>query len=40
MSLQSDDMQNIWIEGYSYGGDNTFTKLFTQKILNEEGQKQ
>ena len=40
MNLQSDDMQNIWIKGSSYGGDNTFMKLFTQKILNKEGLKQ
>ena len=40
MNLQSDDMQNIWIEGSSYGGENAFTKLFTQKILSKEGLKQ
>ena len=39
MNLRSDDMQNIWIEGSSDGGDTTFTKLFTQKILNKEGVK-
>ena len=32
MNVQSDDVQNVW--------DNSFTKLFTQKILNKEGQKQ
>ena len=40
MNLLSNDMQNMWIEGSSYGGDNTFMKLFTQKILNKEGLKQ
>ena len=39
MNLQSDDMQNIWIER-SYGGENAFTKLFTQTILSKEGLKQ
>ena len=38
--MQSDDVQNIWIGGSSYRGDNSFTKLFTQKILNKNGQKQ
>ena len=37
MSVQSDDMQNIWVKGSSYWGDNTFTELFTQKILDKEG---
>ena len=37
MSVQNDDMQNIWVEGSSYWGDNTFTELFTQKILDKEG---
>ena len=40
MNLQSDDMQNIWIERSSYGGENAFTKLFTQTILSKEGLKQ
>ena len=40
MNVQSDDVRNIWIGGSSYRGDNSFTKLFTQKILNKEGQKQ
>ena len=40
MNMQSDDVQNIWVEGPSYGGDNTFTELFTQKILDKEGLKQ
>ena len=43
MNVQSDDVQNIWIKGSSYPGENTFTnftKLFTQKILNKEGLKQ
>ena len=40
MNVQSDDLRNIWIEGSSYRGDSTFTKLYTQKILNKEGLKQ
>ena len=40
MNVQSDDVRTIWIGGSSYRGDNSFTKLFTQKILNKEGQKQ
>ena len=40
MNLQSDDVRGIWIGGSFYQGDNSFTKLFTQKILNKEGQKQ
>ena len=40
MNVKSDDVQNIWIEGPSYRGGSTFTKLFTQKILNKEGSKQ
>ena len=40
MNLQNHDVQNIWIEGSSYRGENTFTKLFTQKVLNKEGLKQ
>ena len=39
MNLLSNDMQSIWIEGSSYGGDNTLI-MFTQKILNKEGLKQ
>ena len=39
MNVQSDYMQNIWIGGSCYRGDISFTKLFTQKILNKEGQK-
>ena len=37
---ESDDVRVIWIEGSSNRGDNTFTKLFTQKIQNKEGLKQ
>ena len=37
MNVQSDDVRNIWIGGSSYRGDNSFTKLFIQKILNKEG---
>ena len=40
MNVQSDDLQNIWVEGPSYRGDNTFTELFAQKIPNKEGLKQ
>ena len=40
INVQSDDVRNVWIRGSSYGGDNSFKKLFTQKILNKEGQKQ
>ena len=40
MNVQRNDMRNLWIEGSSYRGENTFTKLFTQKILNKEGLKQ
>ena len=40
MNGQSDDAQYIWIKGSSYPGENTFTKSFTQKILNKEGLKQ
>ena len=40
MNVQSDDVRNIWIEGSSYRGDNTFTKLFTQRIMNKESLKQ
>ena len=37
MNVQNNDVQNRWVEGSSYREDNTFTKLFTQKILDEEG---
>ena len=40
MNMQSDDVQNIWVEGPLYWGDNTFTELFTQNILDKEGLKQ
>ena len=40
MSVPSDDVRNVWIGGSSLRGDNSFTKLFTQKILNKEGQNQ
>ena len=40
MNLQNDDVQNIWVEGPSYRGDNTFAELFTQNILNKEDSKQ
>ena len=39
MNVQSDDMRNRWVEGPLYRGDNTFTELFTQKILDIEGLK-
>ena len=35
MNVQSDDVPNIWFEGPLYWEDNTFTKLFTQKILEK-----
>ena len=40
MNVQSDDLQNVWIGESSYQGDSSSMKLFTQKILNKEGQKQ
>ena len=40
MKVQSDDVRKIWIVGSSYRGDDSFTKLFTQKILNKEDEKQ
>ena len=40
MNVQSDDVRNIWVEGPSYWGDNTFMELFTQKILDKESLKQ
>ena len=40
MKVQSDDVQNIWVEGPSYWEDNTIAELFTQKILDKEGLKQ
>ena len=40
MNVQSDDVRNEWIGGCFYRGDNSFTNLFTQKIMNKEGQKQ
>ena len=40
MNVQSDDVQNIWIGGSSCRRDNSFMKLFTQKVLNKKGQKQ
>ena len=40
MNVQSDDVRNIWLEGPSYWGDNTFTELFTQNILGKESLKQ
>ena len=33
MNVQSDDVRNIWVEGPSFSEDNTYTELFTQKIL-------
>ena len=37
--MESDDVRNRWVEGPSHRGDNTFTELFTQKILDKEGLK-
>ena len=39
MNLQSHDVLNRWVEGLYLGG-NTFTELFTQKILDKECLKQ
>ena len=30
MNVPSDDVRNIWIGGYSYRGDNSFTKFYTR----------
>ena len=40
MNVQSDYVRNIWVEGPSYRGGNTFTERFTQNILDKEGLKQ
>ena len=40
MNAQSDDVRNRSVEGPLSRGDYTFTELFTQKILDEEGLKQ
>ena len=40
MNVQSDDVRKLWVEGPSYRRDNTFTELFTEKILDKEGLKQ
>ena len=40
MNVQSDNVRNIWVEGPSFWGHNSFKELFTQKILNKEGLKQ
>ena len=37
MNVHSDDVQNIWVEGTSHLGDNTFTELFTHKKLSHLG---
>ena len=39
MNVQS-DVWNIWVEGPSYWGDNSFMELFTQNTLDKEGLKQ
>ena len=36
MNVPSDDVGNIWVEGPSYWGDNTFTELFTKNIPDKE----
>ena len=36
ISVQSDDVWNVWIEGPSYWGSNTFMQLLTQKILDKK----
>ena len=40
MNVQKDDVQNICVERPLYSGDNTFTELFTENILDKEGLKQ
>ena len=40
MNVQNDDVRNRWVEEPSYRGDNTFTELLTQNILDKEGLKQ
>ena len=40
MNMQSDDMRNRCFEGPLYGGHNTFTELFAEKILDKEDLKQ
>ena len=40
MDVQGNDMRNIWVEGPSYWGDNTFTEIFTQNVKDKEGLKQ
>ena len=35
MNIQSDDVQNRWVEGPSHWADNTFAELFTQKIQDK-----
>ena len=40
MNVQRDDVLNIWVGGPSHWGDNTFTELFTEAILDKESLKQ
>ena len=40
MNVQSDDVRNRWVEGPWYRGENTFTELFIQKILDKKDLKQ
>ena len=40
MNEQSDNAWNIWVKGPSHWGDNSFTELFTQAILEKENLKQ
>ena len=40
MNVQSNFVQNRWVEGHLYRGDNTFMGLFKQKILDKEGLRQ
>ena len=35
MKVQNDDLPKRWVEGSSYRGQNTFTELFAQKILDK-----
>ena len=34
MNVQSDDVQNVWVEGPSYQGDNLHKRFWIKKIQN------
>ena len=36
--MKSNNMQNIWVKRPSYWGENSFTELLSQSILDKEGQ--